>query len=82
MKRLILSISLIICTIAAQSQIFVSLNAGGAISSGNTTTTTRITVSTDSTITTTTPHIGSSTLGAGFRFGYKTGKVMFGIGAN
>lgn len=82
MKRLILSITLVFCTIAAHSQIFVSLNAGGSISSGNTITTTRVTISTDSTLTTSTPHVGTTTLGAGFRFGYKTGKVMFGIGAN
>lgn len=82
MKRLILSIALVFCTIAAHSQIFVSLNAGGSISSGNTTTTTRVTISTDSTTTTSVPHVGTTTLGGGFRFGYKTGKVMFGIGAN
>ena len=82
MKRLILSIALVFCTIAAHSQIFVSLTAGGSITSGNTNTTTRVTISTDSTTTTSVPHVGTTTLGGGFRFGYKTGKVMFGIGAN
>ena len=82
MKRLFLSIVLVFCTFAAQSQIFVSLNAGGSISSGNTNVTTKISIATDSTYIVDTPHDKLSSFEGGFRFGYKTGKVMFGIGAN
>lgn len=82
MKRLILSIILVLCAFVAQSQIFVSLNAGGYISSGNTTTRTQITVTDDTTFTTVVPNIGTTSFEGGFRFGYKTGKLMFGIGAN
>ena len=82
MKRLTLSIILVFCAFAAQSQIFLSLNAGGSMSSGNTNVVSKISIATDSTITTDIPHAKSSSFGGGLRFGYKTGKVMFGIGAN
>lgn len=82
MKRILLTIALIGCTFAAQSQIFVSLNAGGYMSSGNTNVNTRISVATDSTYITDIPHDKVLNLGGGFRFGYKTGKMMFGIGPN
>ncbi|MBP5644972.1 MAG: hypothetical protein J6W95_03485 [Bacteroidales bacterium] len=82
MKRLFLSIVLVLCAFMAQSQIFVSLNAGGYISSGNTTTLTQITVTDDTTYSADVPNVGTTSFEGGFRFGYKTGKLMFGIGAN
>ena len=82
MKKLSLSIALVLCAFVAQSQIFVSLNAGGSFSSGNTNTVSVISVAADSTTSTDVPHVGTSSFQGGFRFGYKTGKVMFGIGAN
>lgn len=82
MKRLFLSITLVLCAFIAQSQIFVSINAGGSMSSGNTNIDTRISVSSDSAFVVDVPHDKTSTFGGGFRFGYKTGKMMFGIGAD
>lgn len=82
MKKITLSIALVFCMFAAQSQIFVSLNAGGSMSSGNTNVTTKISVATDSTYVTDTPHDNTLSLQGGFRFGYKSDRIMFGLGAN
>lgn len=52
------------------------------MSSGNTNVATRVSVATDSSYSVDVPHDKTMNLGGGFRFGYKTGKVMFGVGAN
>lgn len=79
MKKILATLVLVTFAFAANAQLFVSANIGGAMKSGNTHTTTHVTIVTDSTVATDVPLDETKTFTGGLRIGYKFGRIQAGI---
>ena len=79
MKRFILTLALAAFAYAANAQLFVSANIGGAMSSGNTNTVTHVTIVTDSTVVTDKPADKLNNFTGGLKVGYKFGRIQVGV---
>lgn len=79
MKKIVLTFALAAFAFAANAQFVISANIGGNMTSGNTITTTHITVVTDSTFTSDVPMQSTTNFTGGIKAGYKFGKFQAGI---
>lgn len=79
MKKILATLILVTFAFAANAQLFVSANIGGAMKSGNTHTTTHVTIVTDSTVATDVPLDEVKSFTGGLRIGYKFGRIQAGI---
>lgn len=79
MKKIVITLVLAVFAFAANAQFVISANIGGNMTSGNTTTTTHITVVTDSTITNSVPMVSTTNFTGGIKAGYKFGKFQAGV---
>lgn len=79
MKKIVLTFALAFFAFAANAQLVVSANIGGSMTSGNVNTKTHITLTGDSTYTTTADLEKTTNINLGAMVGYKFGKCQAGI---
>lgn len=79
MKKILATLILVTFAFAANAQLFVSANIGGRINSGNTKTSTHVTIVTDSTVVTDVPMDDVKAFTGGVRVGYKFGRLQAGV---
>lgn len=79
MKKLVLTLALAVFAFAANAQFIISANIGGSISNGSAFTDTRVSGGLEYHDTMTVKLMGTSSLNAGLKLGYKFGKIQVGV---